>query len=399
MINISTTITSRDRLIDILSLSYLGDLLREKLGEDVENYVFPDDFEKAVANIGFSALSAVGEYPNYDKLICIGNGLSLLPRANPNSDTRTSYKTVQFIAPTMTEIPYYGFARMATLESVVIPDCVTKIDHYAFQNCTGLKDVVIPDSVTSIGYGCFVGCNDLEHVRLPKSFICGNAPFNACSFSATAGIENSEDNYNIEFADGTTNIPIALFQNYYGLTACVIPDGVTSIGQNAFASCTSLTEIDIPDSVTTIGNSVFNGCSALSGTVNLDGVTDKATGNIAGLFANCTSLEHISMKHIQRLTNGSNNNYGAFSNCSGLKTCQLGSVGYPITEISNNVFYGCNNTALVITAYTDSSHVDTILANIRNTAVNATIIIKASSDLEYNGTSYSAGATVVTSTP
>ena len=77
----------------------------------------------------------------------------------------------------------------------------------------------------------------------------------------------------------------------------------------------------------------------------------------------------------------------------------MGSVGNPITSIVTNAFYGCTNASLVVTAYTNSQSVTTILSSIRNGATHATIVIKAAADMTYDNVSYQAGDTVLTSTP
>jgi hypothetical protein len=78
---------------------------------------------------------------------------------------------------------------------------------------------------------------------------------------------------------------------------------------------------------------------------------------------------------------------------------QIGSVGHPAPTTNNQPFYGCTQSNLTITAYQTGANADTLVSNYRKNATNATIIIKASENTTYNGTSYSAGDTMVTSTP
>ena len=65
---------------------------------------------------------------------------------------------------------------------------------------------------------------------------------------------------------------------------------------------------------------------------------------------------------------------------------------------SSPVFYDCTQSNLTITIYTTGDKVDTFLPKIRAGATAATIVIKASGATTYGGTSYAAGATIVTST-
>ena len=178
----STTITSRDRLIDILSLSYLGDLLRERLGDDAESYVWPDDFEEAVADIGFSAVSVRGQSSPYDELIVIGNGLELLPRCPPNGANASQYKSVRFIAFNGTKIPQNVFNRQTALQNFVIPTGVTTVETAAFQDCTALVSIVFPNTLTSLSSSAFRGCTKLVSVSLPDSV---NTVYASCFYNCT----------------------------------------------------------------------------------------------------------------------------------------------------------------------------------------------------------------------
>lgn len=83
--------------------------------------------------------------------------------------------------------------------------------------------------------------------------------------------------------------------------------------------------------------------------------------------------------------------------CTGLTSVTFGSTGNAVTSISSKAFYQCTQTGVTITVYTTGGYVDTHLANIRNYATHATIIIKASANTTYNGTTYLAGETIVTS--
>lgn len=62
-----------------------------------------------------------------------------------------------------------AFARVPSLEEVVIPGSVETIDHYAFYGMENLKTVVIPDSVTMLGAYVFCECRALESVEIPSS--------------------------------------------------------------------------------------------------------------------------------------------------------------------------------------------------------------------------------------
>lgn len=94
-------------------------------------------------------------------------------------------------------------------------------------------------------------------------------------------------------------------------------------------------------------------------------------------------------------------NYGEyiFQASTTLRNVQMGSIGHPAPLVTKQPFYGCNQSELTITAYQTGANADALLALYRNNATNATIIIKASEDTTYSGTSYAAGDTMITSTP
>lgn len=82
-----------------------------------------------------------------------------------------------------------------------------------------------------------------------------------------------------------------------------------------------------------------------------------------------------------------------------LENVEVGSVGYPVASWGSKNFDGCTQSGLVVTMYTTGEKVDTLNASIRDGATNATIIIKAAEDTTYNGATYAAGDTILTSIP
>ena len=115
-------------------------------------------------------------------------------------------------------------------------------------------------------------------------------------------------------------------------------------------------------------------------------------------FQGCTGLKTIVIPSVSTFE-GNNNGNGTFRNCTSLTSATLGSIGSPVNTIQNYAFYGCTNTSTVITVYLAEQNIDTLVANIRNGLTRGTIVVKAANDLVYNGVNYSAGDTVLTSTP
>lgn len=146
-----------------------------------------------------------------------------------------------------------------------------------------------------------------------------------------------------------------------------VSKNVKTIANNGFYD-TKLTSISIPISCTSIGTNAFR---------RNDGAGDSIDLTISGGIS-------------------SFGNYIFYQNLR-LRNLQIGSIGNPILSIPNNSFGGVTQASLTVTVYTDGVHADTVLANIRNGATNATIIIKASEDTTYNGVAYSAGDTMITS--
>ena len=136
--------------------------------------------------------------------------------------------------------------------------------------------------------------------------------------------------------------------------------------QISFANC-GITSIEARE-WTQVGNSYFYNCNAL-----VTAKFPKAT-TIGTYSANC------------------------FYSCTALETAEFGSIGHGVTAARPDIFSNCTQSFLTVTAFCKGDFADTLLANIRNGATNATIIIKAAEDTTYNDVSYAAGETMITST-
>lgn len=119
----------------------------------------------------------------------------------------------------------------------------------------------------------------------------------------------------------------------------------------------------------------------ITGTENVTNI-NYPTGD-GQCFASAVSLKHISLPKVSNIPNHT------FNTCTALTSAEIGSVNNPVTNVSTSSFSGCTQSGLTITVYTTSAYKDTALANIRNKATNATIIIKDATT----------GETLVTSTP
>lgn len=112
------------------------------------------------------------------------------------------------------------------------------------------------------------------------------------------------------------------------------------------------------------------------------------------VFCYCNTLKRIFLPKASGAFGGG---YFIIQNCTALESVQMGSVGYTITNIGLYAFQNCTQSGLTITIYTVGDNADRIVTAIRYYATSATIIIKASETTEYNGVSYAAGDTILTS--
>ena len=185
------------------------------------------------------------------------------------------------------------------------------------------------------------------------------------------------------------------------ITKINLKDNAYTVGRDAFYNCANLTTIDFskftefPNAES--GNrgweSQFRGCRGLT-------IID-APNLIGGLgcyaFYECKGITTVNMPKINALHGYGTAGRGCFGGCTAMTAASFGSIGHPIETINNAAFGGCTQTGLTITVYTTGAYVDAAVTNIRNGATNATIIIKAAEATTYNGTSYAAGATIITS--
>ena len=191
------------------------------------------------------------------------------------------------------------------------------------------------------------------------------------------GYENIADGGEVVIPDKHNNgtngekfvvgINTAAFSRCTSLRSIVIPDSVTSIGSGAFYGCTGLKSITIPDSVTSIYSQAFNGCSSLESiTLPFVGGSKTATSSSLSIFGYIfgSSSYEGGIKTMQYYSPGSatyyyiptslksvtvtggNILYGAFCNCSGLRSI---TVGNSVESIGGQAFYGCTGlTSIVI---------------------------------------------------
>ena len=191
--------------------------------------------------------------------------------------------------------------------------------------------------------------------------------------------------------DGVKRVGAETFAGLINLQTIsgLFSEGLLQLGEACFKGANLPTSITLPSTLesTQAGNAFQN-------VTGLESVVDLHSNRISSSFFNgCKSLKSYVGERITQFW-GQQQFYG----CSALERVQMGSIGHGVFDIQyTNTFYGCTNADLVITYYAKGDYVDRLVSYTRNGATNATIIIKASEATEYNGTSYAAGDTILTS--
>ncbi|MCR5149938.1 MAG: leucine-rich repeat protein [Clostridiales bacterium] len=251
-----------------------------------------------------------------------------------------------------------AFRSCVQLESIEIKEGVTNIGSSSFSECSALKTVIIPNSVTAIGLSAFYNCNSLENLTIPFVGTSKNATGTNRVFGAIFGttIYSTAEGITTQYYDPS-------FCTYY-----FIPDSIqtvtvtdaSSIPYGAFYNCSFIKNIEISNTSESIGEKAFAGCSSLESlTIPFVGASRAATGEegVLGYYFKTAdvSSEDTTTQYYAGLsckfyyipstleaviiTDGTQLSYGAFYNCSNLKT-----IGFnkELTSIATAVFKGCS---------------------------------------------------------
>ena len=222
------------------------------------------------------------------------------------------------------------FSEDTYLTEITIPSTVKDISYGAFNNCTSLKTVTLNNSGTIEGF-VFSGCTALTRVNIGTGALVFkgvyynetvgfHTPFEGCSNLEYINIEDfasfnnikglyylMDDSYGTKavksllvkgvehsststlvIPEGITNI-IVDFKYFKNVTRVKIPSTVEKI-EGCFSEDTYLTEITIPSTVKDISYGAFNNCTSLK-TVTLNN-----SGTIEGfVFSGCTALTRVNI--------------------------------------------------------------------------------------------------------
>lgn len=201
---------------------------------------------------------------------------------------------------------YYG---CSAFETISLPAGIVEIGENAFEGCTGAKSIVLPASVSVLGDGALKNCSSLESLGLycDADGISGRL-VEGCSSLKTISTSSFSTKYTtfggaLLSADKTEMIifPAAIERGSYTL-----PSTVTSVAAYAFMGA-QFAELDLSNTEM-IGMSAFEGCE------NLMSVSGKKVSTIGyGAFRNCTALKTLDFTESLREINSE-----AFAGCSAL---------------------------------------------------------------------------------
>ena len=167
--------------IEMLSLSKIGRLLKERLGDSASQYLFPDDFEQAVADIDFTGVAFSSTSAPYD--------VTLIGKVNhpclfgSNIDT-TQISSASWVGVGNDDytVPINMFFRCVNLTTVTLPTNTTSLGTSCFNTCSSLTTINNLSNVTTFGGGgVFCYCTSLVEINLPKLTAISDSAFSGCT--------------------------------------------------------------------------------------------------------------------------------------------------------------------------------------------------------------------------
>lgn len=270
---------------------------------------------------------AITDYKGYDTEVTIPSKIDgYTVTGVENMDTSNVRKIV--MPDTVTYIGEYAFGDYHSgvpLEEIVLSKNLKSIGPCAFRGCYDLKSIDIPKSVTEIGHSAFYGCSSLENVSINSEIDIAEDVF-----SSVPAVNNSYDDWLYNENSSDFFIWNGWLYGYKGNSKNpVIPSGVYGINDYLFRN-SDITGITIPEGVKYIGYGAFKNCTALK-SVKLPNSLQKIGGEA---FGDCTALSSVTfgsgLKSIE---------YEGFGHCEALKKVVLPEG----LEKLDSAFYGCEN--------------------------------------------------------
>jgi hypothetical protein len=270
---------------------------------------------------------AITDYYGYDTEVTIPSKIDgYTVTGVENMDTSNIKKIV--MPDTVTYIGEYAFGDYHSgvpLEEIVLSKNLKSIGPCAFRGCYDLKSIDIPKSVTEIVHSAFYGCSSLENVSINSEIDIAEDVF-----SSVPAVNNSYDDWLYNENSSDFFIWNGWLYGYKGNSKNpVIPSGVYGINDYLFRN-SDITGITIPEGVKYIGYGAFKNCTALK-SVKLPNSLQKIGGEA---FGDCTALSSVTfgsgLKSIE---------YEGFGHCEALKKVVLPEG----LEKLDSAFYGCEN--------------------------------------------------------
>lgn len=259
---------------------------------------------------------------------------------------------------------------------------------FDFANNKGFADAIaaIPSGGTTITDGLIVTSRDANGYPLTADFYCVSGVVPPQAFFSG-------------YASGSYSINTAGY--WKNATLLTIKNPVTVLNVSSFTAFHG----DITGDFSRVAQmpGTTDPYSGGANVFGLSGITEISLDSVqiitSSNFASCQSLRSVYAPKCTEVYTRYNPTVGnaPFGGCTALEEIQLGSIGYPCRIMYATPFVGCTQTGLTVTLFATGASVDSALSLIRNGATNATIIIKASEATTYNGTTYAAGDTILTS--
>lgn len=301
------------------------------------------------------------------------------------------------IPSSLTEIPFYAFAKCSMLKEVKIEEGVETIGTSAFKDCSKLEKIYLPETLKEIKMGAFENCgnldvskiqfpNNIEVIetdafkgcpKLPKEIISNNmlllyddkeqkeyimsehiSEISSYAFSNCKNIEkiytskclkkiakvafNHSNVREIKLQEGIEIIESEAFNNCIKLNEIIIPESIKILGEYVFGGCQNLMKVVLPNSLDTLPNNLFSGRWNWNPCIRLkEVVLPEKLKNIGNYtFFGCNMLQNITIPSTVKKI-GSH----AFKDCFMLKEIIL---PHGLKSIGVSAFRNCKSLEEIV---------------------------------------------------
>ena len=277
-------------------LSAIGDAIRAKAGTTTK-YTLAD-MPTAIKNLPSGATSLIGKW-------CEGSMTSIstsdLSSINSTASSLFGGKTITVTQPKVTQIGTV-FRKNTDIQYVTL-DGVTTLDSKAFDSCTNLKSVTL-NSCTSMGNNnVFNSCSNLTTVEMSNLGAITDGAFSNCSklstvdFTACTSIGSNAFNSCSSLASSMSLIYCkavgeGAFANCSKLPTFYAPQCLT-VGGQVFSGCYSLKTVvlGLSDSMSELPQALFQNCYSLTAVVFMNELrSTPLTFSNQSVFSNCYHL-------------------------------------------------------------------------------------------------------------